>query len=114
MTKITFQIWLASIGGIKPLDKTLKGELRDIRFQLKRGRKYPAQGIYPMIWKTSQTLGSDDIVYQAIESEWMPEESDESDLIDWIVSNPTSKIYECEDDDWPMEAETFYKQSMED
>jgi hypothetical protein len=83
----TIRRWIESIGGMNPDDPTLKGELRDIMWTVNsKGRKIRAKGYGPK-FLNKNARSSDDITLQAVEWGWLPEGSDENDLMEAIRRN---------------------------
>ncbi len=92
----TFRQWLNIVGGVNPADPTWKGELSDIRWQLKGKRKVAAPGFPPTFWKKG-AMGLDERVAEAVEAGWLPKGSSDQDLMQAIVDNLTMRISEADD-----------------
>lgn len=86
-----FRDWVNRTGGLNLNDQTYKGEINDIRWDIREdGRKVPRKGFPQGIWR-NEGRGLDERVLQAIDHGWLPEGSTEQDFIDLLENNPSYK-----------------------
>lgn len=101
----TVRQWVRQAGGVNPQDPTWKGELDDIRWQLKGNRKVTAKGFPPGFWNR-KARSLDDLAARAVEEGILPPGTGDQELMDAIREDRSiGRAVEEDIDKWALEEE---------